>query len=71
MKQFRSVFVAVFIGTSLIVTALFLVANVAGPSGWWENLLYGPPIFTPLLFPNLAVPAVLGLLVLTRTAKLQ
>ena len=50
----------------LLGFGLHLVANLAGPSGWWENLLYGPPIFTPLLFPNLAVPAALGLLVLTR-----
>ncbi len=45
---------------------LHLSANLAGPSGWWENFLYGAPIFTPLLFPNLAVLAVLGLMVFAR-----
>ncbi len=31
-----------------------------------ENFLYGAPIFTPLLFPNLAILAVLGIWVLAR-----
>ena len=40
--------------------SLHFAANVRGPSGWWENFLYGAPIFTPLLFPNLAILAALG-----------
>ena len=61
---FAAMALQVFVG--LLGFGLHLVANLAGPSGWWENLLYGPPIFTPLLFVNLAVPAVLGLVVLSR-----
>ena len=64
--RFAFAVMALQVLVGLLGFSLHLVANLAGPSGWWENLLYGPPIFTPLLFPNLAVPAVLGLLVLTR-----
>ncbi len=64
--RFAFAVMALQVLVGLLGFSLHLAANLAGPSGWWENLLYGPPIFTPLLFPNLAVPAVLGLLVLTR-----
>lgn len=64
--RFAFAVMALQVLVGLLGFSLHLVANLAGPSGWWENLLYGPPIFTPLLFPNLAVPAALGLLVLTR-----
>ena len=40
----------------------------------YENFLYGAPIFTPLLFPNLAILAALGVWVLARreeTARLR
>ncbi len=42
-------------------------ANLAGPGGARENFLYGAPIFSPLLFPNLAALAGLGLIGLART----
>ena len=37
-------------------------ATLAGPMDTlWENVLYGPPVFAPLLFPNLAALAAIGL----------
>lgn len=63
-------FVMVVLGLQIVVGVvgfgLHFAANVGGPSGWWENFLYGAPIFTPLLFPNLAVLAALGVWVLAR-----
>ena len=42
--------------------ALHLQANLGGPSeSSIDNLMFGPPVFAPLLFPNLAVLALLGL----------
>jgi hypothetical protein len=43
--------------------ALHLMANLGGPGGLRENFLYGAPLFSPLLFPNLALLAGLGVLV--------
>ncbi len=66
-------FVMVVLGLQLVVGtvgfALHFAANVRGPSGWWENFLYGAPIFTPLLFPNLAILAALGVWVVGRQEK--
>jgi hypothetical protein len=37
-------------------------ANLKGPSPrLWDNLIYGAPIMAPLLFPNLALLALIGL----------
>jgi hypothetical protein len=37
-------------------------ANVHGPmTNLWDNFIYGAPIFAPLLFPNLAILAAIGL----------
>ena len=43
---------------------LHLIANLGGPGGMRENFLYGAPIFSPLLFPNLALLAGIAVLVL-------
>lgn len=43
-----------------------LMANLGGPSGLRENFLYGAPIFSPLLFPNLALLAGIAMLVLSK-----
>ncbi len=64
--RFALAMLAIEVVVGLVGFYLHLSANLAGPSGWWENFLYGAPIFTPLLFPNLAVLAVLGLMVLAR-----
>lgn len=47
--------------------AFHLAADLGGPSGMRENFLYGAPIFSPLLFPNLALLAGLAVLVLAGT----
>ena len=66
-------FVLVVLGCQIVVGvvgfAFHFTANVGGPSGWWENFLYGAPIFTPLLFPNLAILAALGVWTLARREK--
>ena len=63
-------FVMAVLGLQIVVGmvgfGLHFTANVRGPSGWWENFLYGAPIFTPLLFPNLAIVAALGVWMLGR-----
>lgn len=42
--------------------ALHLRANLHQPApNVWERFLYGAPIFAPLLFPNLAVLALIGI----------
>jgi len=48
--------------------ALHLTANLGGPSGMWENFLYGAPIFSPLLFPNLALLAGIAVWVLRESS---
>ena len=48
--------------------ALHLTANLGGPGGMWENFLYGAPIFSPLLFPNLALLAGIAVWVLTKSS---
>ncbi len=41
---------------------LHLSADLGGPAdSFWDNLLYGAPVFAPLLFSNLALLAGLGL----------
>lgn len=49
--------------------ALHLRANLhqAGPN-IWERFLYGAPIFAPLLFPNLAVLALIGIWAMWRSS---
>ena len=49
--------------------SLHLRANLTGPGGLWENFLYGAPIFTPFLFPNLAFLAMIGLSVMLRQSS--
>ncbi len=42
--------------------ALHLRADLAGVSiSAWDNLIYGAPLFAPLLFPNLALLGAIGL----------
>lgn len=43
-----------------------LTANLGGPGGLRENFLYGAPIFSPLLFTNLALLAGIGMMALRR-----
>lgn len=44
-----------------------VAANLHGPhSGWWDNFVFGAPALAPLLFPNLALLAGIGLLVLRK-----
>ncbi|MCH7613787.1 MAG: hypothetical protein IIB45_10570 [Candidatus Marinimicrobia bacterium] len=54
------------IGIQVIVGLLgfyfHLVSDFQGPaSSFMDNLIYGAPIFAPLLFPNLAILAAIGL----------
>ena len=47
---------------------LHLLADVRGPMGTlWENVIYGAPPFAPLLFPDMAILALIGLWSLGRT----
>ena len=64
MIRFAWAMLAIQVAVGMLGFYLHLSANLTGPSGWWENFLYGAPIFTPLLFPNLAVLAALGLMAL-------
>ena len=43
---------------------LHFAANLSGPGALRENFLYGAPIFSPLLFPNLALLSGIAVLVL-------
>ena len=46
----------------LLGFAFHLGANLQGPSAsLWDNLIFGAPVFAPLLFSNLAVLAAIGL----------
>jgi hypothetical protein len=46
-----------------------VTANLGGNApGIWDNLRYGAPVFAPLLLPNIALLAVLGLFQLDRHA---
>ncbi len=64
-------FVVVVLGLQIVIGvagfALHLTANLEGPGGMRENFLYGAPIFSPLLFPNLALLAGIAVLVLARS----
>jgi hypothetical protein len=64
MESFRAVFVAVFVGTSLVTTAVLLNQRRPELEGLAGRVIYGPPPFAPLLFVNLALPAALGLWVM-------
>ena len=47
--------------------ALHLRANMHAPAqSLWERFLYGAPIFAPLLFPNLAILALIGIWEMSR-----
>ncbi len=55
--------------TGLIGFALHVQRNMHGTSAnYWENFLYGAPAFAPLLFPNLAMLALIGLWALHRNS---
>jgi len=65
------------IGIQIIVGLLgfyfHLVADLRGPaSSFMDNLKYGAPVFAPLLLPNLAILATIGLWdILDKTFELQ
>ena len=41
---------------------LHLIAVAESPmDGLWDRLVYSAPLFAPLLFANLAIPAMIGL----------
>jgi len=50
------------IGIGLLGFVYHVLANLAGPAdSLADNFLYGAPVFAPLLFPNLALLALIGL----------
>ncbi len=50
------------IGVGLIGSYYHLAAILGGRIGsLWEGIVYGAPVFAPLLFPNLAILAFIGL----------
>ena len=65
--RFVWVVLALETAVGMVGFALHLMANLGGPGGMKENFLYGAPIFSPLLFPNLAVLAGIALLVLNKS----
>ncbi len=49
-------------GVGLLGFVYHVLANLAGPSSSVvDNFLYGAPVFAPMLFPNLALLALMGL----------
>lgn len=64
---FVTLVLALEIVVGLLGFAFHLAADLGGPGGLRENFLYGAPIFSPLLFPNLALLAGIALLALTDT----
>jgi hypothetical protein len=65
---FVGLVLALQVVVGLVGFALHVTASFGGAGGPRENFLYGPPIFSPLLFPNLALLAGISLLVLADTA---
>jgi hypothetical protein len=62
LRGLCAVVMAVQLVVGLVGFALHGLANLARPAAsLWENLLYGAPIFAPLLFADLGVLALLGL----------
>jgi hypothetical protein len=37
-------------------------------NNWWERIVFSAPVFAPLLFANLAILALIGLVTLSRGA---
>lgn len=56
---------AVQIIVGIVGFLLHLTANLGGPGGLRENFIYGAPIFSPLLFANLALLAGIGMMART------
>ncbi|QDU93257.1 hypothetical protein [Lignipirellula cremea] len=49
-------------GVGVLGAGLHLIADLEGASdSLWDNLVYGAPVFAPLLFTNLALLAAIGL----------
>ncbi len=65
--RFVGLVLALEIVVGVVGFVLHLTANLGGPGGMRENFLYGAPIFSPLLFPNLALLAGIAVLVLTES----
>lgn len=53
-------------GVGLLGFCYHGLANLAGPGSLWEKFLYGAPLFAPLLFPDLALLAIIALWALGR-----
>ncbi len=64
-------FVALILALQIVVEAVgfafHVTANLAGPGGLRENFLHGAPVFSPLLFPDLALLAAIAVLVLAES----
>ena len=65
--RFVGLVLALEIVVGVVGFGLHLTANLQGPGGMRENFLYGAPIFSPLLFPNLALLAGIAVLVLSES----
>lgn len=64
LLQFGSAVLGLQVVTGLLGTGLHLLPLLepgATEAGLWDTLRYGPPVFAPLLFVDLAVLAALGL----------
>lgn len=51
----------VVLGIIGLVLHLMPLVTEASGAPLWDRIVYGPPVFAPLLFANLALPAALGL----------
>ena len=71
-RVLRRATVAVLAAVTLVGVvgfALHVQSNLARPAvNLWEGFLYGAPVFAPLLYPNIAVLAAIGLWAAARTA---
>lgn len=46
----------------LLGVVVHALANLEGPSAlWWDNFVFGAPSFAPLMLPNIALLALIGL----------
>ncbi|MEA2490558.1 MAG: hypothetical protein QOH21_2350 [Acidobacteriota bacterium] len=64
-RVLRRATIAVLAGVTIVGVlgfALHVYSNLARPAtNLWEGFLYGAPVFAPLLYPNIAVLAAIGL----------
>ena len=69
-RRFVQLCAGVMLAEMLIAVVGFVLhssANLHGPSAsMYDNFIFGPPVFAPLLFANLALLALIGLWALSR-----